>query len=197
MTGTNGSNGNGVDTQIGTTRVKQGLAQMLKGGVIVSGKRIYFRPDCFVSDAMWWRREHLAAATTFRDRERIWWQYCDEQWNIEEYITFASIVRHFVSNVADRTSIVPFSLQLSASFAPCMFWFIPSVHFAPIRAWRCSFCQNWLRQTWWILLQLELYMDQVWWFLFFCWHDPSLLHPIHRILCFFILPPRYFYNRWM
>lgn len=37
MTGTNGngSNGNGVAT-IGTTKVKQGLAQMLKGGVIVS-----------------------------------------------------------------------------------------------------------------------------------------------------------------
>lgn len=37
MTGTNGSNGssnNGVT--IGTTKVKQGLAQMLKGGVIVS-----------------------------------------------------------------------------------------------------------------------------------------------------------------
>ena len=37
MTGTNGngSNGNG-SAQVGTTRVKQGLAQMLKGGVIVS-----------------------------------------------------------------------------------------------------------------------------------------------------------------
>lgn len=33
MTGTNG-NGNGAT--IGTSRVKQGLAQMLKGGVIVS-----------------------------------------------------------------------------------------------------------------------------------------------------------------
>ena len=33
MTGTNG-NGNGA--QVGTLRVKQGLAQMLKGGVIVS-----------------------------------------------------------------------------------------------------------------------------------------------------------------
>ena len=32
---TNGSNGGNV-VQIGTTRVKQGLAQMLKGGVIVS-----------------------------------------------------------------------------------------------------------------------------------------------------------------
>lgn len=35
MTGTNGSNGeNGA--KIGTSKVKQGLAQMLKGGVIVS-----------------------------------------------------------------------------------------------------------------------------------------------------------------
>jgi len=34
MTGTNGANGNGAT--IGTTKVKQGLAQMLKGGVIVS-----------------------------------------------------------------------------------------------------------------------------------------------------------------
>lgn len=42
MTGTNGNsngggtNGNGGAAQIGTSRVKQGLAQMLKGGVIVS-----------------------------------------------------------------------------------------------------------------------------------------------------------------
>jgi hypothetical protein len=35
MTGTNG-NGNGVHATIGTDRVKMGLAQMLKGGVIVS-----------------------------------------------------------------------------------------------------------------------------------------------------------------
>jgi pyridoxal 5'-phosphate synthase pdxS subunit len=34
MTGTNG-NGNGAP-RVGTDRVKQGLAQMLKGGVIVS-----------------------------------------------------------------------------------------------------------------------------------------------------------------
>ena len=34
MAGTNGSNGNGA--KIGTEKVKQGLAQMLKGGVIVS-----------------------------------------------------------------------------------------------------------------------------------------------------------------
>jgi hypothetical protein len=35
-TGSNGSNGNANgSTMIGTTRVKQGLAQMLKGGVIV------------------------------------------------------------------------------------------------------------------------------------------------------------------
>ena len=35
MTGTNGSNGNG-SARVGTDKVKQGLAQMLKGGVIVS-----------------------------------------------------------------------------------------------------------------------------------------------------------------
>ena len=37
MTETNGKNGsNGNGTRVGTLRVKQGLAQMLKGGVIVS-----------------------------------------------------------------------------------------------------------------------------------------------------------------
>jgi hypothetical protein len=38
MAGTNGANGsNGSNgATIGTTKVKQGLAQMLKGGVIVS-----------------------------------------------------------------------------------------------------------------------------------------------------------------
>jgi hypothetical protein len=40
MAGTNGSSGNGENgsssARIGTTKVKQGLAQMLKGGVIVS-----------------------------------------------------------------------------------------------------------------------------------------------------------------
>lgn len=43
MTGTNGSNGgsNGGAT-VGTTRVKQGLAQMLKGGVIVSSNEESF-----------------------------------------------------------------------------------------------------------------------------------------------------------
>lgn len=35
MTGTNG-NGNGTAPKIGTNAVKMGLAQMLKGGVIVS-----------------------------------------------------------------------------------------------------------------------------------------------------------------
>jgi pyridoxal biosynthesis lyase PdxS len=35
MAGTNGNGSNG--THVGTIRVKQGLAQMLKGGVIVSG----------------------------------------------------------------------------------------------------------------------------------------------------------------
>lgn len=39
MAGTNGSNGNGNgngSARVGTSTVKQGLAQMLKGGVIVS-----------------------------------------------------------------------------------------------------------------------------------------------------------------
>ena len=36
MTGANGSNGSSGETKIGTTVVKKGLAQMLKGGVIVS-----------------------------------------------------------------------------------------------------------------------------------------------------------------
>lgn len=36
MTESNGSNGNGSSARVGTDRVKQGLAQMLKGGVIVS-----------------------------------------------------------------------------------------------------------------------------------------------------------------
>jgi pyridoxal biosynthesis lyase PdxS len=37
MAGTNGNgNGNGTAPRVGTDRVKQGLAQMLKGGVIVS-----------------------------------------------------------------------------------------------------------------------------------------------------------------
>lgn len=39
MTGTNGTNGNGA--KIGTEKVKQGLAQMLKGGVIVSSFMSY------------------------------------------------------------------------------------------------------------------------------------------------------------
>jgi len=36
MTGTNGNGSNGNGARVGTDRVKQGLAQMLKGGVIVS-----------------------------------------------------------------------------------------------------------------------------------------------------------------
>lgn len=35
MTGTNGNGSNGNGTKVGTSRVKQGLAQMLKGGVIM------------------------------------------------------------------------------------------------------------------------------------------------------------------
>ena len=45
MTGTNG-NGNGA--KIGTDKVKQGLAQMLKGGVIVSFKMFDKRGYVFV-----------------------------------------------------------------------------------------------------------------------------------------------------
>jgi len=36
MVGSNGVNGNGPSARVGTDTVKQGLAQMLKGGVIVS-----------------------------------------------------------------------------------------------------------------------------------------------------------------
>ena len=48
MTGTNG-NGNGNGATIGTSRVKQGLAQMLKGGVIVSAALVDVNQDdsCF------------------------------------------------------------------------------------------------------------------------------------------------------
>jgi len=43
MSGENeGTNGNGA--QVGTARVKQGLAQMLKGGVIVSCRSFFFLP---------------------------------------------------------------------------------------------------------------------------------------------------------
>jgi hypothetical protein len=41
MTNTNGSNGNG-SARVGTSTVKQGLAQMLKGGVIVSATKIKY-----------------------------------------------------------------------------------------------------------------------------------------------------------
>lgn len=41
MTGTNGSSNGGA--RVGTTTVKQGLAQMLKGGVIVSSDSCYPR----------------------------------------------------------------------------------------------------------------------------------------------------------
>ena len=43
MMGSNGTNGNN-GAQIGTDRVKQGLAQMLKGGVIVSGWHAFVPP---------------------------------------------------------------------------------------------------------------------------------------------------------
>lgn len=44
MTGTNGNgNGNG-STRVGTSTVKQGLAQMLKGGVIVSPVDVEISP---------------------------------------------------------------------------------------------------------------------------------------------------------
>ncbi len=39
MAGTNGNGSNGNGAKIGTDKVKQGLAQMLKGGVIVSFHR--------------------------------------------------------------------------------------------------------------------------------------------------------------
>ena len=43
MTGANGSNGSNGETKIGTTVVKKGLAQMLKGGVIVSGSHAFIK----------------------------------------------------------------------------------------------------------------------------------------------------------
>ena len=36
MAGSNGNGSNGNGAKVGTDKVKQGLAQMLKGGVIVS-----------------------------------------------------------------------------------------------------------------------------------------------------------------
>ena len=48
MAGSNGSNGNGA--KVGTDKVKQGLAQMLKGGVIVS---LYFDDVLFVDGCMY------------------------------------------------------------------------------------------------------------------------------------------------
>ena len=54
MTGTNGSNGNGA--KVGTDKVKQGLAQMLKGGVIVSFPLSCIKPtkDCDVGYVFIW-----------------------------------------------------------------------------------------------------------------------------------------------
>jgi len=49
MTGSNNGNGNGNgngSTRVGTSTVKQGLAQMLKGGVIVSAVLLDPCPIC-------------------------------------------------------------------------------------------------------------------------------------------------------
>ena len=63
MVGANGSNGNGQNgdhaARVGTIRVKQGLAQMLKGGVIVSR---FSRIDDFI----WcWMRTPIRLSITF------------------------------------------------------------------------------------------------------------------------------------
>ena len=50
MVGSNGVNGNGPSARVGTDTVKQGLAQMLKGGVIVS-TIVGIVLDCVRSDA--------------------------------------------------------------------------------------------------------------------------------------------------
>jgi hypothetical protein len=49
--GLNGGNGNGNGTLTGTDRVKQGLAQMLKGGVIVSQLTPSYRQPFVESDS--------------------------------------------------------------------------------------------------------------------------------------------------
>ena len=60
MTGTNGngSNGNGNGAKVGTSRVKMGLAQMLKGGVIVSKRGVlsavfFVRAIVCQGDSLW------------------------------------------------------------------------------------------------------------------------------------------------
>lgn len=50
MTGTNGTSGANGAT-IGTTKVKQGLAQMLKGGVIVSRRLVRWREPDLIRNA--------------------------------------------------------------------------------------------------------------------------------------------------
>jgi pyridoxal biosynthesis lyase PdxS len=49
MVESNGSNGG---ARVGTDRVKQGLAQMLKGGVIVSAQKCWRRCDAMQCDVM-------------------------------------------------------------------------------------------------------------------------------------------------
>lgn len=49
MAGTNGNGSNGNGAKVGTSRVKMGLAQMLKGGVIVSNDAYSQVPSIFMS----------------------------------------------------------------------------------------------------------------------------------------------------
>jgi hypothetical protein len=53
MVGINGSSSNGAHPRVGTAAVKQGLAQMLKGGVIVSLMSCGFRATCLNWMGMW------------------------------------------------------------------------------------------------------------------------------------------------
>lgn len=64
MTGTNGSNGNGA--KIGTDKVKQGLAQMLKGGVIVS-LCFYFLVVLEIDGCILWCRIYVVYPVPFVD----------------------------------------------------------------------------------------------------------------------------------
>ena len=74
MAGTNGSNGNGNgngSARVGTSTVKQGLAQMLKGGVIVSRDLKRGKPnvslELFKTDALFCRSCILGLCTVQRN----------------------------------------------------------------------------------------------------------------------------------
>lgn len=71
MTGTNGTNGNGA--KIGTEKVKQGLAQMLKGGVIVSSFMSYMLCRFkWLFLFAWWGRRWMRMINTTPCRISRW-----------------------------------------------------------------------------------------------------------------------------